>query len=79
VDTNKGNFSSGWGLDARLTTLLCKQLLLRNPKKRNLDQTWQNLLRKAKKVLFLPMMMMIIIIIMLREFLLEKHEVPRPD
>jgi hypothetical protein len=46
----------GWGLDARLMTLLCekKNILLQNPKKRKPDQIWQNLLRKAvaQQVLF---------------------------
>jgi hypothetical protein len=37
----------GWGFDARVTTLLCKKLLLLHPKKRKPDAIWQNLLRKA--------------------------------
>jgi hypothetical protein len=44
----------GWGLDARLTTLLCKKLLPRNPKKWKPDgliprnrSDWLNLLRKT--------------------------------
>jgi hypothetical protein len=34
------------GLDARLTTLLCKELLLLDSKKLKPGAVWQNLLRK---------------------------------
>jgi hypothetical protein len=56
-------------LNARLTTLLSKKLLLRNPKKRKPDGLLQrNLAESSKegrgsKIAVTPVMMMIIIII----------------
>jgi hypothetical protein len=60
----QGPVPPGWWFDARLTSLLRKKKLsLRNPKKRNPDAIWQNLLRKimAKKVFFWPGMMKMMI------------------
>jgi hypothetical protein len=49
------NLASGWGLDAVLAKLLCKKIMLPNPKKSKPDGLiCQNIIRKidAKKGLF---------------------------
>jgi hypothetical protein len=58
----------GWGLDARLTTLLCKKNIFPKSKEvksgcSNLRQIWQNLLRKAvaRKGAGLSVVMMMIL------------------
>jgi hypothetical protein len=46
-DIRQGPEHLGWGLDARLTTLLCKQIIVTKSEEVTPDITWQNRLRKA--------------------------------